>query len=152
MHLANETPVLLQLLVTGALPGCAYALQLGARDLDQIQIGDGTDLLFRFSLAFRPGRGGEAVPRGQVVQGRGDDRFVYICSGTSAGQAGSPWTRRMKVPLRGIVDLLPAPGVDLMPPVLMGRVAGVARDGGPACASVPVLDGWVLAGAATTDA
>ena len=51
MHLANETPVLLQLLVTGALPGCAYALQLGARDLDQIQIGDGTDLLFRFSLA-----------------------------------------------------------------------------------------------------
>jgi hypothetical protein len=145
MRNPDEVPVLVQLLVTGALPGCTYALQLGARELDQAQAGDGKDLLFRFALAFRPGRDGALVPRGPAVQGRGDDRFVYLCAGTSAGQRTSPWTRRAKVPLSGIVDLLPAPGLDPMPPVVQGRVAGLAKDGGPACASVKLLEGWLLA-------
>ena len=147
MRNPDEIPVLIQLLVTGTLPGCCYAVQVGAAALDQAQLADGTDMLFRFSLNFRPGRDGGLVPRGPLVQGRGEDRVLYICSGTMAGQSGSPWTRRAKVPLNGIVELLPAPGLGPMPPLLQGRISGLARDGGPACASVRLLEGWVLASA-----
>ena len=147
MDHSDDTPVLLELVVRRALPGCAYAIQVGKSDLDQVQIGTGGDLLFRFSLTFRPGRGGENVPHGPVVQGRGDDRFLYICSGQRAGQAASTWDRRMKVPLRGIAGLLPHRGQTSMPSIVEASVCGVAKDGGPACASIPLVTGWELANA-----
>ena len=39
---------------------------------------------------------------GEFTQGPVDARFVYVNAGTSAGQFGSCWTRRAKVPLREI--------------------------------------------------
>ena len=71
--------------------------------------------------------------------------FVYVNSGTSAGEAGSRWTRRAKVKLatltRELADAARAePGT-----VLEARFQGIGRDGGPACATVPLLDGgWRL--------
>jgi hypothetical protein len=78
---------------------------------------------------------------GPCVQGPPAARFVYLCVGQMAGQPGSPWTRRVKVPLGGLdwplIEAL-APGQRLT-----ARIAGRARDGGPACASVPLLGaGW----------
>jgi len=55
---------------------------------------------------------------------------------TLAGEVPSCWTRRAKVPLAGITDALIATGE-----ILEARFAGTARDGGPACATVPLLDG-----------
>jgi hypothetical protein len=66
---------------------------------------------------------------------------VYVNSGTLAGQVDSRWTRRAKIHLEGISwelieRALASPGT-----VLEARIAGMARDGGPACATVPLLDG-----------
>lgn len=66
MRHSDEIPVMLELLVAGALPGCAYALQLGARELDQVQVGDGKDcasvkLLVGWSLATPPGKDQEVL-------------------------------------------------------------------------------------------
>jgi hypothetical protein len=84
--------------------------------------------------------------RGPFVQGPPAKRFVYINSGTRAGQVDSCWTRRAKVFLTGItwelIDrALAQPGT-----VLEARFTGTICDGGPACATVPLLEnGWQVA-------
>jgi len=78
---------------------------------------------------------------GAFVQGPPAARFVYLCVGQAAGQIGSEWNRRVKVPLGGIswelLRELPREGR------LEARIAGRGRDGSPACATVPLLPpGW----------
>lgn len=97
-----------------------------------------------FDITVRVGDGRtDGLPNilGPFAQGPPLGRFVYVNSGTRAGQSGSPWTRRAKVPFTGItwemVDKVLADARS----VLEARIAGTARDGGPACATVPLLDG-----------
>ncbi len=82
---------------------------------------------------------------GAVVQGPPAGRFVYICSGTYAGESNACSGRRAKVPLVGITPALIAkqkPGMRLA-----AEIQGTARDGGPACATVPLLGpGWAWSG------
>ena len=54
-----------------------------------------------FELEVRVGTRSDGQPNflGPFAQGPPADRFVYINSGTLAGQAESEWTRRAKVPL-----------------------------------------------------
>ena len=74
---------------------------------------------------------------GPYVQGPPRQRFVYLDIGAYAGQAGSCWSRRMKVPLEGIpAKMLRTGGI------LEARIAGTGRDGGPNCATVRDFDGW----------
>ena len=84
------------------------------------------------------------MPRllGPFTQGPPAQRFIYICSGTCAGEADSRWTRRAKIPLTGITDALLAQWRKGSPACLEARIKGTAKDGGPACASVALLDGW----------
>lgn len=98
--------------------------------------------------AMEGGAGGAPGFRGPFAQGRPADRFVYVNSGTMAGQADSCWTRRAKVPLAGITREMVSQARARPGAVLEARIAGTARDGGPACATVPLLDGgWrVVAG------
>ena len=62
-------------------------------------------------------------------------RFVYIRVGRLAGDAASPWSRRMKIDVHDI-------GNDLLDGVAQGggvietTVIGTADDGTPACATV----------------
>ena len=99
----------------------------------------GKDLKFDFAVRV----GGplpDGSPRflGKVVQGPVGARFVYVCSGTLAGDHASCWTRRAKVPLQGITQELIDSGRRLE-----ARIDGRARDGGPACGTVPLLlGGW----------
>ena len=70
-------------------------------------------------------------------------RHISLMSGTLAGQTDSCWTRGAKIRLQHITwDLIQQ--MDTSPDaVLEARIAGKAKDGGPACASVPLLDdGW----------
>lgn len=46
-----------------------------------------------------------------------------------------------KVPLPGITESLIQEALATPDAVIAARVAGTAKDGGPACATVPVLDG-----------
>jgi hypothetical protein len=116
------------------------------RDGERLQrtTADGRDVSFDLTLLAARVSG---APRffGEVTQGPPAGRFVYVCSGTLAGQAGSCWTRRAKVPLGGISWTL-VEGVLAKPAArLEARFVGQAGDGGPACATIKLLDqGWRL--------
>ena len=126
--------------------GVRFCLQRGRADLASCQEASGDHLSFDFTLRVHGDRaGGPPNLRGDFAQGPPATRFVYVNSGTLAGQKGSCWTRRAKVPLSGITwelieDVVAKPGT-----VLEARIPGTAKDGGPVCASVRLLgDGWAV--------
>jgi hypothetical protein len=80
---------------------------------------------------------------GPYVHGSPEARFLYLNSGQLAGDPGSCWTRRAKIWLSDITAeqvraALADPGA-----VLESEIEGTSTDGGPVCASTPLLgDGW----------
>jgi hypothetical protein len=135
----DDRAVRLRIRVSDPVPGCTYGLQLRGGSVEQAQVGAAADLVFTtdITLTTKPA----TDFRGVHVQGPKGGRFLYINSGTLAGQSDSCWTRRAKVPLNGLEQALPsAPGT--APLEIETRIAGRARDGGPACASVPLLQPW----------
>lgn len=141
---SSDRTVVLRIVVVDPPAGVAVALQRGKGELAQRTVADGSTLSFEAAVRARSGGDGPNF-LGDVAQGPRGARFVYLTWGTSAGQPGSCWTRRTKVPLSGItwdlVDRADAPAH-----VLEARIAGTGRDGGPACATVPLLgDGWRIA-------
>jgi len=81
---------------------------------------------------------------GEFSHGTPQDRFVYVNSGTSAGQENSCWKRRAKVKLAGIDSRLLL-RAQKKASVIEAKIAGTAKDGGPSCATVPILgNGWRL--------
>ena len=68
-------------------------------------------------------------------------RFSYLAAGRRAGDTTSCWDRRAKVALAGITPAVLAAWRATPGAVLEARIAGTARDGGPACATVPLLGG-----------
>jgi hypothetical protein len=127
-------------------PDVAFALQRGRGELVSIVRSSSDDISFDLTVhvAARP----DGLPNmlGPFTQGPPTGRFIYVNSGTLAGDAGSCWTRRAKVSLAGIAwplieEVLETPGT-----LLEARIHGMSRDGGPVCASVPLLGGgWRIA-------
>jgi hypothetical protein len=82
---------------------------------------------------------------GEFAQGTPADRFVYVNSGKRAGQPDSCWDRRAKVKLASIGSQLLQQALEVPGATLEAQIAGTAKDGGPACATVPILaQGWRL--------
>ena len=77
---------------------------------------------------------------GRSVQGPPAGRFLYICSGTYAGETSTPWARRAKVPLSGVTSGLITRGIKKG--ALQATIAGTGSDGGPACGTVPLVRDW----------
>lgn len=101
------------------------------------------DLNFEFDGRVKEGKSGEPVLIGPFIQGPTHERFVYIDIGTAAGQLGSPWTRRLKIPFRDLTwDMVNE--AKRSQRVLETRVPGTAKDGTPTCATVKPFDGWKL--------
>lgn len=132
-----------RIIVTGPLSGVEMKIQKGRDEL----IGPATDSkankVFEFSLLadLDP-----SVPNflGPFAQGPKDARFIYLNSGTSAGEVGSCWTRRAKLSLMSISkelveSVLRAPGARFE-----AEIPGLGRDGGPICAGVKGLE-WRIA-------
>lgn len=140
----DEIP--LRITVIQPPPGVAWAVQSARSELigpDQI-----TETQIVFDLTVRLGRprpDGQLTLLGAVTQGPPASRFVYVNSGSRAGQTDSCWDRRAKVPLTGITRQLidrvrQNPGARLE-----AQFMGTGPDGGPACATVRLLDGgWRL--------
>ena len=122
--------------------GVDFGLQRGRGsqfETVQTQQSNGGDLLFEFAAGV--GEGGRL--RGPFIQGPPAERFVYLRVGAAAGQLGSPWSRRVKVPLTGIArDAVERAQAGKH--VVEARVPGTGRDGSPACATVKDFDGWKL--------
>jgi hypothetical protein len=121
--------------------GVVFCLQRGRADLVPPTEASGEQVSFDFTLRVHGDRtGGPPNLRGAFAQGPPATRFVYVNSGTLAGQEDSCWTRRAKVPLSGItwelIETVSKPGT-----VLEARIPGIAKDGGPVCASIRLLEG-----------
>lgn len=124
-------------------PPVRFAVQRGKNELLEANSASAKQLVFDFSVRARDD--GSAAPNflGPFAQGPVGGRFVYVNSGTMAGEPGSQWTRRAKVPLGGITWSLIKKAAGS---VIEVRIDGTARDGGPACATVPLLGaGWKVA-------
>ena len=91
---------------------------------------------------------GAPVFLGPFAFGPPRGRFLYV-SWSAVRQAdpgaGRAMFRRMKIPLTGITWAQIEQAVVEPGGVLEAMVPGVARDGGPACATVPPRDGWRIA-------
>jgi hypothetical protein len=121
--------------------GPTFALQRGKRELARAAVSNGQDLKLEFTFQAEERAGGGVRFSGEFVQGPAGGKFIYVNSGTLAGDVGSPWTRRAKVSLESLTWAVVS-GVVAQPRArLEARVSGVAKDGGPACASVPLLSG-----------
>jgi hypothetical protein len=148
----DEVP--LRITVIQPPPGVAWAVQSGRDEL--IMPREHTEALMVFDLTVRlgtPRPDGQPTLLGPVTQGPPAGRFLYVNSGRRAGQADSCWDRRAKVSLTGITREL-VESVRQHPGArLEARIAGTGRDGGPACATVPLLDGgWRIIGSRLTSA
>ena len=100
------------------------------------------DVAFEFSITVSDNRK-DGAPNfsGDLVQGTPARRFIYVDVGTYAGQKNTPWSRRMIVLLNGItweqVNRALKPGHRLS-----AAIQGTGKDGGPSCATVPLMGGW----------
>ena len=102
------------------------------------------DVVFDFSVTVDDD-GKDSRPRfsGEFVQGTPARRFIYIAVGTYAGQANTPWSRRMIVLLEGITRKQVAEAIT-HGHCLSVRIPGTGKDGGPNCATVQFIDGWQI--------
>lgn len=85
--------LILRIVVLDPPRGVAFAVQRGREQLEAAQVARGSKLRFDVQVQIRGDRGAVDF-RGPAVQGRRGDRFVYLNSGTFAGQADSCWSRR----------------------------------------------------------
>lgn len=111
----------------------------------QTQRSKGKDLSFEFTVRVKTGAKATAPNfLGPFVHGPTGERFIYIDIGTCAGQTGTHWSRRLKIPLKGITS--DAIDTALADDRLMfeARVAGTGKDGGPTCGTVKPFAGWKL--------
>jgi len=123
-------------------PPVHFAVQRGKDELLEATSANAKQQVFEFSVRARDdGSGGAPNFLGPFAQGPVGGRFVYVNSGIMAGDANVDWQRRAKVPLGGITWSMIKKRA-----VIEARIAGTARDGGPACATVPLLGGgWKVA-------
>lgn len=128
----GQTEIRMRLIVEAPVTGVAHSLQdKKGRPVDPKISAAGEKLAFDFPIRIAAG------PKfyGEQVRSEGPlRRFVYIAVGQPAGEAGSRWSRRMKIDIHDI----PAPLLDgaAAGRRLVGTVNGTGKDGTPACATV----------------
>lgn len=142
--MSDEIP--LRVILVQPPAGVDYGIQQGQGSGYQTiltQRGTGKDLTFEFSILVKPAESDAELDfKGPIVQGKRGERFIYVDIGQSAGQVGTCWNRRLKIPLVGITlaDIKALPGN--ASPRLEATVPGTAKDGGPNCATVKPFAGW----------
>ncbi|MEC5398113.1 DUF5990 family protein [Uliginosibacterium sp. H1] len=126
----------MRILVASPPPGVRFAVQRGKSELLEPSAERADAIQFEFSLRLgSPLPDGSVNFMGEFAQGTPSDRFIYVNSGTLAGQADSPWTRRAKLKLSSIPQKIVADAASTHG-VIEARMPGTMGDGGPICASV----------------
>jgi hypothetical protein len=134
----------LRIIVEAPLAGVTMKVQRGQHDLLPPTRETADKLVFEFGIKVDISSGSPNF-LGEYAQGLKDARFVYVNSGTSAGQIHSPWTRRAKLSLMSVTQehverLLKDEAL-----ILETSFAGTGgRDGGPTCASVKGIEWKVV--------
>lgn len=124
-------------------PGVRFRLQRGRTELLSPSRESAEAISFDFTLRVEPGKADRPLRLlGPFAQGPPAGRFVYVNSGKQAGQADSCWDRRAKVPLAGVESSLIEEAMSSSGTMIEAEIAGTGRDGGPACATVPLAREW----------
>src|SRR5690242_19689629 len=147
-----ENELTLRIVLEAPPPGVDFGLQEGHGNdcrTVQTQRSKSSDLIFTFSVRAKQNSSGEVVFLGPFTQGPPQGRFVYLDIGTYAGQKDTPWSRRLKIPLRGISWEM-VERARRSSRVLETRVRGTGRDGGPTCGTIKPFNGWTLGSVART--
>ena len=125
------------------LTGADMRVQRGRDELLEPSTASAAELVFDFPIAVDL-TADKPNFLGKYAQGPKDARFIYVNSGTYAGQH-SAWSRRAKLPLMSVtkrqVEEVVANGG-----VLETQFQGIGRDGGPTCATVKELEWNVVPG------
>lgn len=134
----HEIPV--RITVVSPVEGVTMKVQRGKDEL--LPPSDVSAEAVSFDFSVTVDLTGEPNFLGKYAQGPKDQRFIYINSGSYAGQKHTCWDRRAKVSLMSVTreqieEVTANPGARLE-----AEIFGRSRDGGPMCASVPVLGGW----------
>lgn len=134
--------LLVRIVVREPLAGVSFAVQRGKSELLAPSRETEAELVFELPLriAAKPGGAGLNV-LGPYAQGPASDRFLYLNSGTMAGQTQTPWTRRAKIKTAAITQALVDAAAAQGNAMLLVEVHGRAADGGPCCGTVPPLGG-----------
>jgi hypothetical protein len=130
----------LRLTLVAPPAGVLFSLQDARSQPVDAAMADGRDLSLDLTVRMDEGPSGP-VWLGPFVRNSERGRFVYFASGAQAGQAETLWSRRGKVMLATLPVELAREAVE-SGRRLEARVQGTGRDGGPACATVKLLDGW----------
>jgi hypothetical protein len=135
-----ESQLTLRIILEKPPAGVDFGLQKGrGSDYETVQKQRSStkDLHLEFTVGVKASRDATPVFLGPLVQGPLTGRFVYIDIGAYAGQADTPWSRRLKIPLSGITwDMINSRAA------LEARVRGAGKDGGPTCGTVKPFYGW----------
>ena len=139
-----DTELPIRITVLHVPPGVTFAIQRGKHELLPPSRSKDGSLIFDLSVRVSERRGdGSPNVLGPCAQGKPGDRFIYLNSGTMAGQPDSCFTRRAKIKIGGItwklVEQARTEGA-----VVDTSIEGRAGDGGPCCATVPLLQGWKI--------
>lgn len=150
MRMTSDVPF--RLVVHQPPSGVVFRIQVGSRDLLPPTRQTGATLEFDFALNLRSPTATESVRLGgPLVQGRPGNRFLYLNSGSYAGQADTCWARRAKISLEGVGDSMVERAQRTPGCRITGHLAGTGRDGGPVCASTRLNgSGWTLVAPAAT--
>ena len=131
--------IILRLTIDDPVAGVAYSLQdKASTPVGAVRAGDGP---LSFDVPVRVAQAPKTRLLGELVRAEGPERrFVYIAIGGQAGDAGSAWSRRVKVDIHTLPPALLAKA--LAGAVLEARLPGRDKDGGPACATLRPIGGW----------
>jgi uncharacterized protein DUF5990 len=146
-ELSTKPELPLRVRVLGPLRDVACCVQRGKDDLVPPVHDTEAELVFELGLRVgAPRADGAPNLLGPFAQVPPAGRFLYVCWGTLAGQSDSCWTRRAKVPLTAITPSMIEAVLASGNSILEARIGGLSKDGGPACAAVPLLGGgWTVA-------
>lgn len=136
-RMKHEIPV--RITVKNPLAGVTMQVQRGRDELLAPSKATKNKLVFDLTLDVDLGSGRPNF-LGKYAQGPKDARFIYVNSGTYAGQHVTCWSRRAKLSLMGVTTEQVREVIDGSNLVLETTFPGIGRDGGPTCASVKGLE------------
>lgn len=138
---SNQIPI--RVIVAEPLGGVSMLIQKGRDELLAPSKQTKKELRFDFEIRVSLDTG---TPNflGEFAQGPKDARFIYLNSGTYAGQTDSCWGRRAKISLMTVTLEQVNQAVSSPGSRLEITIQGRGTDGGPICASVKphATSGW----------
>ena len=132
-----------RIIVDRPLSGVKTRVQKGKDELLEPSTISESSLSFEFEISVDVN--GTALNfLGKFAQGPKDSRFVYVNSGTYAGQHQTAWSRRAKLSLMSITKQQVQSAIDNEGSLIETTMPGIGRDGGPTCASVKGIEWRVV--------